>query len=195
MIMIQIKNISKTYDNKKIIDNFSLSIEDGEWVVLSMPSGAGKSTFFRLLAGIEKADEGSIEGVKSVAMVFQEDRLCENFSAVENVALVQPGKADKASIIKALNTVGIEEVDKAVKELSGGQRRRVALVRALMCPSELIIMDEPLTGLDDNTIKVVTDYILSECREKSVIIATHNQEFIKVIVEKKGAKVIDGINL
>lgn len=193
--MIQIKNISKTYDNKKIIDNFSLSIEEDEWIVLSMPSGAGKSTFFRLLAGIEKADEGSIEGVNQVSMVFQEDRLCENFSAVENVALVQPGKADKTAIIKALNSVGIEEVNKAVKELSGGQRRRVALVRALMCPSELIIMDEPLTGLDDDTIKVVTDYIFSECKKKSVVIATHNQEFIKVLVEKKGAKVIDGINL
>lgn len=193
--MIQIKNISKTYDNKKIIDNFSLDIGEGEWVVLSMPSGAGKSTFFRLLAGIEKADEGSIEGVKSVAMVFQEDRLCENFSAVENVALVLPGKADKAGIIKALNAVVITEANKAVKELSGGQRRRVALIRALMSPSELIIMDEPLTGLDDDTIKIVTDYILSECKEKSVVIATHNQDFIKVLVEKKGAKVINGNKL
>lgn len=195
MIMIEIKNISKTYDDKRIIDNFSLSIKDGEWIVLSMPSGAGKSTFFRLLAGIEKADEGSIEGVKSVAMVFQEDRLCENFSALENVALVLPGKTDKNSIIKSLKTVGIDDYKKPVKELSGGQRRRVALVRALMCPAELVILDEPLVGLDDATIKVVTEYIFTECEGKSVVIATHNQEFIKVLVEMKGAKEINGINL
>lgn len=189
--MIEIKNISKAYDNKKIIDNFSLSVNEGSCIVLSMASGMGKSTFFRLLAGIEAADEGSITGVPALSMVFQEDRLCENFSALENISMVLTGKDIKQRIIQNLERVGIKEYDKPVKELSGGQRRRVALVRASMCPTDLIIMDEPLAGLDDDTIRLVTEYILMECKDRTVFIATHNQKFISVLKEERAAKVLE----
>lgn len=188
-MLIQFRNITKAYDGKIILDRVNLSIDtasDSRDVLLKGPSGIGKTTLLRIMAGIETADSGSIEitmgeaagGGKKlrIGMVFQENRLLEQFSAVENVICVDPmisGTRAREALGKILDE---EALDKPVRELSGGMQRRVSIVRAMLPASDLLIMDEPLTGLDPETRDRVIKYIMENKGRRPLIMASHDTE-------------------
>lgn len=176
---ININNLTKKYGKKKIFKNFSLEIEAGKVTALMGKSGFGKTTLIRILMGLEKYDEGKITGLENqkISTVFQEDRLCENLSAITNISIVCEKETSIREISAELEKIGLKESqNKPVKTLSGGMKRRVAIIRCIMAKSDIIIFDEPLKGLDETTKKNVIGYLKEKIRGKTVIIVTHDIE-------------------
>ncbi len=176
---LEVREIVKSYDGKVVLDHISLKIEKGHGLCVMGPSGCGKTTLFRILLGLEKADEGSIMGISkaSLSAVFQEDRLLEEFSAVENVRIVCEKKTSRTEIEQELCEILPEEsLHRPVRQLSGGMKRRVALVRAMKKKSSLVIMDEPFTGLDADTKQTVIGYLRKRLKGKTFLFSTHQEE-------------------
>lgn len=176
---IAVEKLSKKYKNKIVLKDFSAVIKEGKTTVIMAPSGMGKTTFIRILSGLEKADSGTIEGIegKKISMVFQEDRLCSNLNAVSNVRMVCNKSISRKQIYDELAAVGLVGSEtQPVSQLSGGMKRRVALVRALMAEYDLLILDEPFKGLDEENKKKVMDYAKRKTKGKTVILVTHEEE-------------------
>ena len=176
---INISNLTKKYGKKEIFKNFSLEIEAGKVTALMGKSGFGKTTLIRILMELEKYDEGKITGLENqkISTVFQEDRLCENLSAITNISIVCEKETSIREISVELEKIGLKESqNKPVKTLSGGMKRRVAIIRCIMAKSDIIIFDEPLKGLDEITKKNVINYLKEKIRGKTVIIVTHDIE-------------------
>ena len=154
-----------------MIKNLSASYGPGEQVLLQSPSGSGKTTLLFLLCGLEQPDEGSILRQGNCSMVFQEDRLCEDYSAVKNVELVT---GDRECAKRALRELLEEEaLYKPCRELSGGMKRRVALVRALEADSRILLLDEPFTGMDVQTREWAREYVEKRRKGRLLVMATH----------------------
>ncbi len=164
------KGVSKAYGNLQVINDFDAEYESNETYYFNSPSGSGKTTLFRLLCGLEKADGGVIENANlRFSYAFQEDRLCEDYSAVKNIELV--ADCDAKTVLR--NLLPEEAIYKPCSQLSGGMRRRVAVVRAMEAESDCVILDEPYAGLDEETKKQVEDYIHSRRRGRILLIASH----------------------
>lgn len=131
---IKIIDMNKSYGDKTVLQDFSAEIKAGICNILMGPSGCGKTTLLRILMGLERADSGRVEGLPAhISAVFQEDRLCEDFSAIVNVALVMERHYPRGVIREHLTRIGLEgSLDQPVRELSGGMKRRVAIVRAVL---------------------------------------------------------------
>lgn len=181
---IKVKNLKKTFNDKVILNHVNLEFHENKINCIVGPSGCGKTTLLNIILALEKADSGYIEGLagKSVSCVFQEDRLCEGFSALSNVNLVCDNKTSKDVILDHFKQVDLQEVDdKKVSQLSGGMKRRVAIVRAIMAKADIIVMDEPFKGLDGVTKEKVIDYVKRNTAGKIVIITTHNIDEIDML--------------
>lgn len=171
--MIRLEQISFAYGKKVVLSDFDLHIASGERLFLSAPSGGGKTTVLRLLMGLEKPQKGQIikkEGLQYSA-VFQEDRLIASATVAENIRIFAP-QAAVTSLLCALGLDGLE--DRLPKALSGGQRRRVALARALAHPCDLLVLDEPFTGLDAEAKAKCVQAIKANC--PTMILASHDHE-------------------
>ncbi len=174
---IRILNLTKKYGDRDIFRNFSLSIGKGKVTALMGKSGLGKTTLMRILMGLEKYDSGEIEGLEGIRIgaVFQEDRLCENLSSVTNVAIACDRKVTKEMIERELERTGLKgSLHKPVRELSGGMKRRVAIVRSVMSPSDILIFDEPFKGLDSETKEDIVKYLKERIGGRTVILITHD---------------------
>ena len=173
---IEVNDISKTYDGKQVLTNFNTVFEDGSKTVLTGRSGIGKTTLLHILAGLVRPDNGTLV-LSSVSMncgvVFQEDRLLEHLTAERNISLIRP--APEVAQIRADLKELIPDIDMnaPVSTLSGGMKRRVAIVRACLSDSDILIMDEPFTGLDDNARRDVLRYIEERRGGRTLIIASH----------------------
>lgn len=180
---IVIKNLSKSFDGRAVLTDFSAVIPAGGTYGIMGESGCGKTTLLRILLGLERADGGSIEGLPGrTSAVFQEDRLCDEFSAVTNVAIAAPRKTPRAAIEECLASLGLgEDLSRPVRELSGGMRRRVAIARALLAEGELILLDEPFKGLDEETRRTVMAVVRRMTAGKTVILVTHEEEEIAAL--------------
>ncbi len=176
MSHINIKQISKAFGDKQILSDLSLCIEEGITTCIMGPSGCGKTTLLRIISGLETADEGEIiSDAKRLSFVFQEDRLSENYTAVSNIKFVVGKSVPRKTIIEMLTEFGLEDsMNKPVRELSGGMKRRVAIARALCAPYDLLIMDEPLRGLDEKLKQSVMNTIKQKTKGKTVILVTHD---------------------
>jgi len=142
---VKLQNVYKSYGDIAVLENVTLSFAPGGRYQISGPSGCGKTTLLRLLMGLEKPDAGVVDAPESMAAVFQENRLCPWLTAEENIRLVNP-KAEAADCLTAL---GLPLDKRVVSEYSGGMQRRVALARALLAGREVLLLDEPFTGLDE----------------------------------------------
>lgn len=173
---IKIENLCKVYGEKQVLNNFSACFEHGKINCIMGKSGAGKTTLFRILMNLEKQDSGTITGLenKKIRAVFQEDRLCEELDAISNIRLVNT-KNDKKTVQNALCKMGIIE-NKLVSTLSGGMKRRVSILRALMSEFDVLFLDEPLKGLDKDTKQLVLHEMKHYFRNKTVIMITHEIE-------------------
>ena len=145
-----ISHVYKDFGRGPVLRDVSLTVRQGETVCLMGPSGLGKTTLLRCVAGLERPESGSITGVpERLGYVFQEDRLLEHLDAMGNLrfALGPALEAERARTL--LEELGLGEAGtKQVRDYSGGMKRRLALARALLAPSDALALDEPFTGLD-----------------------------------------------
>ncbi len=179
---IIIDNLHFAYRDKVIFDGFSTVFDSGITCLIGR-SGSGKTTLLRLIMRLEKPQSGKITGNDSIAAVFQEDRLCEQLNAVDNIRLVLREKADvSAHLAEVMLSDG--DIAKPVSELSGGMKRRVALVRAVASNRNTLLLDEPFKGLDENTKSAVIAYLLRHIEGKTAVVVTHDPEDIILLGAK-----------
>lgn len=153
----------------------SVRVENGGRLCVMAPSGAGKTTLLRTLARLEDALAGDVVGPRALSVESQDARLVEDASALCNVALTAgPGVGvDEIRELLGRLVPGVD-ADAAVRDLSGGQRRRVELARALLAPGDSVLLDEPFAGLDDVARDLACDVIAGELRGRSLIVSTHD---------------------
>ncbi len=143
----------------------------GEPYLLDTPSGSGKTTFFRCLCGLEQPEEGEGSGIDTFSVQFQEDRLCEEYSAVKNLEMILGDATQaRAALSKLLPEEALEQ---PCKELSGGMKRRVSLARAMEAGAQCVLLDEPFTGLDEENRRKAAEYIRTQQKGRILMIATH----------------------
>nr|WP_041668956.1 ABC transporter ATP-binding protein [Acetobacterium woodii] len=191
---IIIKNLSKKYGEEVIFDNFNLVFEKNKITGILGPSGAGKTTLLNLCSGLIQPDSGSIEGInsQSISYIFQEPRLLPWLTVQENLRFIFPETSVKKNCrhdreIKAmLELVGLgTESGYYPQELSGGMRQRVSIARAFLHPSELLLMDEPFSSLDESLKQRLIDDFLKiwEQDKRTVIFVSHNEFEIKGLAQ------------
>ncbi len=187
--MIVLKDICKSYGELVVFKNFNLSLYKNKVNFIMGQSGSGKTTLIKILMGLEKQDQGEIAGLDQAkkSAVFQEDRLCENLDVYTNVLLPHIGKQSFSKITKSeidsyLNSSNILDCGtKLVKTLSGGMKRRVAIVRALLSDYDVLFLDEPFKGLDEENKQKNIDLLLDKTKDKTVIYITHDKTELDII--------------
>ena len=190
---IEFKNVTKKFNKEEVLKDFSYRFEDGKTTFVTGPSGIGKSTLIRIILGLENEFSGDVEGLENrkISAVFQDDSLCKNLSVLLNIKLVSD-KVDEQKLIENLSEIGLEDVvNKRVRELSGGMKRRVAILRALSVDFDTLVMDEPFKGLDSETKKKVMDAVIKKTEGKTVIIVTHDIEEYKYFKNSREVQMLN----
>lgn len=176
---IILTGITKRFEEKAVLEDRDFRFPEGRTSCVMGPSGAGKTTLLMLIAGLSIPDAGEITGVpRRLAFVFQEDRLCEDFTAVSNIRLVTGKQLQKQEIEETLIRLGIpkESLSQPVREYSGGMKRRVSIARALLYDPQLLLLDEPFKGLDEALRLKIMDEVRERMRGRTVILVTHDPE-------------------
>lgn len=184
---IDLSNVCFSYNkgvDEELINDLSLHIPAGDRVCIMAPSGTGKTTLLNLLTGGLKPDSGIVsfevdtgDGV-NISMVFQENRLCSEYTAAYNIALGLKRGCRKTNLIQShLEQLGMgESIFADVKELSGGMKRRVAIVRAVMSPSRVLILDEPFASLDEELKDRTAEYITANLNGRTLVVVSHDEK-------------------
>jgi NitT/TauT family transport system ATP-binding protein len=185
--VILLKNLSKSYNGHAVLSGFSAEIPLCGVTLIRGASGAGKTTLFHLLLGLEQPDAGEILGLehRKPAVVFQEDRLLPWATALENVAL----GSDEARADAVLNRLGLcESMCQLPRELSGGMKRRVAIARALAFGGDILFLDEPFTGLDEENKRIAANAMLEA--NVPILVITHDDaeaelfgEYCEIVID------------
>lgn len=174
---IIISDLCKSYDGLSVLSHLNLRLSSGGSYCLMAPSGTGKTTLFRILMGLEQPDCGSAAGLsgKKISAVFQEDRLLETNNAIQNLKLVTGRLADNAQLSAfASRLLPPESLSRPVFEFSGGMKRRLALLRALSVPFDLLLLDEPFTGMDAGIKKTAAELILEYKKNAILLFSAHD---------------------
>lgn len=179
---LELRGVDKAYGGVTVLSGASARFAEGRAHVIMGPSGAGKTTLLRLLAGLEAPDAGEVvlpEGAR-LAITFQEDRLLDNLTATANIRLphARLRGAEREAFLSleraALGAVGLPDDARPVRELSGGQRRRVAILRCVLADADVLLLDEPLRGMDEGTVGIVMDYVRPLLAGRTVLWVTHD---------------------
>ena len=176
---IVIENLCKNFGTHAVLQNFNWTVDRP--MVLMGASGCGKTTLLRILSGLETADSGTVTGVVTPAVVFQEDRLCPQLTAVDNLVLTGHGLT-AAQARSDLQSLGFTKADLRLPavQLSGGQKRRAAIAGVLAMRPEVLVLDEPAAGLDPEG----REMILSQVKEyhkqtgATIVLVSHSMEDI-----------------
>lgn len=191
--MLQLKNISKSFDGKEVIKNINLEINKGEIVSILGPSGCGKTTLLNIILGLTEVDTGSIvydgNDLTYVSMedrgfniVFQDYALFPNLNAYKNITYGlknKPNISSKEEVNDLIKLLALEEhLDKKIDQLSGGQKQRVALARTMVMKPKVLLLDEPLSALDGVIKESIKDRIKTIAKQYNLttIIVTHDPE-------------------
>lgn len=215
--MITAENITKSYGSgaseNKVLKGLSVSIDDGDYVVILGASGSGKSTFLNVVSGLERADSGSVkyDGVDitklsdkeltkfrrdKIGFIFQQYYLLPNMTVEKNVRM-GADLSDNDNYKEIIEAVGLGDKLKSYpSELSGGEQQRVSVARALAKRPEILFLDEPTGALDEETGRQVLDYISKLHRELgfTVIMITHNQniaEMAKTVIKMNSGRIAE----
>ena len=170
--------VCKSFGDRTVLRDFSARIPQGSVQIITGPSGGGKTTLLNLILGLLKPDSGTVSGLPTApAVVFQEDRLCEGFSAVSNIRLVTGDRCSTEQILEHLTALGIgDSANLPVRQLSGGMRRRVALARAVLYGGDALILDEAFKGLDPDSKQIALDYVARHKGDRTLICVTHDEQ-------------------
>lgn len=182
--MIGTVDIRKSFGDNVVLDGFSHEFAEGKVTAVLGKSGCGKSTLLNILMGLMSPDSGRVVGTDGIAIsaVFQENRLCENLTVSANIRLVTGKRFSKSEIAAELAKVGLGECEnKPVRVLSGGMKRRTALLRALLAEYDVLFLDEPFKGLDADTKQTVLEYCKEKIAGKTVILVTHDPDECKFL--------------
>ena len=173
---ITLENICKSYGDKRVLQDVSLAVQG--ITCLMGASGAGKTTLLRILLGLETADGGCITGLPArIAAVFQEDRLVESLTVRKNLQLTLGAQYSEEKALELLREMGVNDtLGSPAGTLSGGMKRRVALVRALLHDAPLLVLDEPFKGLDEKIRAQVMAVVRRHAQERTVLLVTHDRE-------------------
>ena len=207
---IQVKNLIKEFNGKRVIDDISFNVNDGEILAIVGFSGSGKSTVLKLISGLIEQDSGSIETTGDIAMVFQYSALFDSLNVFDNISFALVERKDlrkkysqrdlKRIVKEKLEMVGLSGVEeKFPSELSGGMQKRVSFARAIVTEPQIILYDEPTAGLDPMSSTLIEDYIVrlkNETKAASIVV-THQMSTItrtadKVIMLYNGKIVFTG---
>lgn len=201
--MLELKNISKKFKDRQILSDFNLTVEENKILAIVGPSGGGKTTLLRMLAGLEKIDSGEIiyngeslpidelEKRKLLGFVFQDFQLFPHLTVLENLVLspiktmnMAKNDAEKKAI-ELLEKLGLDkQVNNYPTSLSGGQKQRVALARAMMIDPKIIGYDEPTSALDPE-LRLEVEKLILKNRELGItqIVVTHDLQFAENIAD------------
>ena len=202
--MLEIKQLTKTYNTNTIFKALNLSVADGEVLSIVGPSGIGKTTLIKILAGLETADAGevrlngeplAIDGTRAdakVGLIFQDFNLFPNYTVIENIMLAPINAsrlsrdAAKAKATTLLATLGMtDKADLYPYQLSGGQKQRVAIARALAMDPKILAYDEPTSGLDEASTKQVAEVVKTlKAQGVTQLIITHDQPFAEMVSDR-----------
>ncbi len=190
---IEVKNLVKEFDGKRVIDNVSFKVENGETLAIVGFSGSGKSTILKLICGLLSPDEGEIITSKGdIAMVFQYSALFDSLNVSDNIAFALHERKDlrnkytekeiKNIVTEKLELVGLKGIEnKYPSELSGGMQKRVSFARAIVTEPNSILYDEPTAGLDPISSTLIENYIvrLKDQTNAASVVVTHQMSTIK----------------
>ena len=174
-----LRDVCKSYGENRVLDRLSWTFPGGRISCVQGQSGCGKTTLLRLIAGLETPDSGEIRGAegKKISAVFQENRLLENLTAEKNILLTACPGFTRTDARALLNDLGLTDAaQRRVRELSGGMQRRVAVARSLAADYELLLLDEPLTGLDDDARLRVLRRIQADLKGRTAVWITHDPD-------------------
>ena len=205
MNVLEVKNVSKSYNNKKVLDNFSLSVKKGEIISIIGPSGAGKSTLLRCINGLETLEKGKIiinnkvnkkniskQANLKIGLIFQDYNLFPQYTVLQNITLpltksLRKSKAEAVSQAKTiLAKLSLQDKENSYPyELSGGEKQRVAIARAIATNPKILCLDEPTSALDPKLVKQIYNIIKDLASQgKAILIVTHDIEFAEKISDK-----------
>ena len=190
-MILSLKNITKKYDGRTVIDNFSYAFEERGIVALTGASGVGKTTLLKIIIGLDKKHGGErcVDKNAKFSVAFQEHRLLPHLTALENVLYVAFEKATDESTFSSkelLRSFGFSDDDMNLypSELSGGMKQRVSLARAFLHECDVLILDEPTKELDAALVKTILDFITEYAKEHLVIVVSHNKSDIEYLNPK-----------
>jgi len=190
---IQVKNLVKSFEDKKVIDNISFNVEDGKILSIVGFSGSGKSTVLKLISGLLEKDSGEIiTSGGDIAMVFQYSALFDSLNVFDNISFALQERKDlrgkytrkelEKIVAEKLELVGLSGIEnKFPAELSGGMQKRVSFARAIVTEPKIILYDEPTAGLDPISSTLIEDYIVrlkNETKAASIVV-THQMSTIR----------------
>ena len=174
--MLKFENLTIRYGKQPVIDGLSHDFSEGCVTAIIGASGIGKTTLLNVLAGFIKPSQGALQtDHKAPSYIFQEPRLFPWMTALENVMVACKDSARADAMLSRL-LPDPNDKNKYPNELSGGMKQRVSIARALVYDFDLLLMDEPFKGLDAETRRLVSNIVFEECRGKTVILVTHDQE-------------------
>ena len=174
--MITIDRLTLSYGNQQVLKDCSLQVEAGSRVALMGPSGCGKTSLINVIAGLLTPDSGKVSVNGKVSYVFQEPALFPWLTAVDNINVVlSDGPETLPRAEQLLDAVGLSDCrDKYPHQLSGGQKQRIAICRALAYGGDILLLDEPLKGLDADTRDQVSALLRQEWTGKTLLLVTHD---------------------
>ncbi|MCF0226462.1 MAG: amino acid ABC transporter ATP-binding protein [Methanobrevibacter sp.] len=192
MSLFEIKNLKKSFDDKEILKNISLTVNKGDVLSIIGPSGSGKSTLLRCATGLETIDSGEINFNGQFGLVFQSFNLFPHHTVLENIvnAPIKVQKRDKEEVYKQarelLKKMNLEDKENFYpKSLSGGQQQRVSIARALAMNPDILFFDEPTSALDPELTGEVLKVIKDLAKENmTMVIVTHEMNFAKNVSDK-----------
>lgn len=177
---IRVEHLCKAYDGVSVLRDVTFTAGNGVTCIMA-PSGTGKTTLLRILLGLEKADSGTVSRCRW-STVFQEDRLLPHLNTMENLRFVLGDQLDEAAASTLLERLNLADTgEKNIRDFSGGMKRRLALARALLAPSDALALDEPFTGLDEENRARCLDAIREAARSKPVLLVTHDEADAKAL--------------
>lgn len=186
--MVSIQHISKSFGSQKVLNDVSLEIPAGQIVGLLGPNGAGKSTLMKILIGLWSADSGKISVPERIGYLPENNPLYEEMYVTEYLQFMAKMTNDKCQMTNVdtlIDKVGLTpECHKHIRELSKGYRQRVGLAQALIGDPELLILDEPTTGLDPNQLVEIRSLIRSLGKDRTVILSTHIMQEVREMCDR-----------
>lgn len=171
---MELIDIMKLYDGKKVLDKFSLNAERGKPICLYGSSGCGKTTVLNIVAGLTGIDRGQIRGTdkKRIAYLFQEDRLIESSTTGDNIMLSARDNNLAEKIIEVCEVS--DYLSKYPAQLSGGMKRRIAIARAVAFDGDIVLLDELFNGIDERRTKRIALFLREYLNDKICIVVSHN---------------------